>query len=267
MVDRLAHVLCSGVLAALLLVAPSIAAGAGGSDSAAKRAQSLFQRAEAHYSRGEFREALPLYLEAHRAKPLPELLFNVGQCYRHLGEHERAVFYYQQFLEQKPRTPQRAQVQQLIEDSRAADARQRGRAPRPEPAGSGTSGGGTSGGGTSGGVSERTTRVLFWSGVGLAGALVLTGAITGGVAHGQDSEYAAPGTNSARRQEISRSRQRLESASWACLGLAATAGIGTALVLYLTSAAPAKAARQTSSVSLAPVLLGTGGGLLVDGRF
>ena len=36
----------------------------------------------------------PLYTAAHDAKPLPALLFNIAQCHRQLGNHERALFFY-----------------------------------------------------------------------------------------------------------------------------------------------------------------------------
>jgi tetratricopeptide (TPR) repeat protein len=215
-----------------------------------KQAQTLFQRAELNFSRGEFGEALRLYLEAHRVKPLPELLFNVGQCHRRLGDCEKAVFYFEQFLLQKPRAQRRSQVQALVDECRATLQRQRrgeGEVPCSDCAGA---------------RPGRAARVLFWSTVGLAGALVVTGAITGGLAHREDDEYTSPRTSVTRRQQISESRQRLENASWATLGIAAAAGASAALICWLSR----PGADPRPRVSIAP-LSTSGGAVLLGGQF
>lgn len=237
----------SVALLTLALLLPPAARG----EETTRRAQTFFEQAEAHFSRGEFPQALRLYLEAHRAKPLPELLFNVGQCHRHLGDHARAIFFYQQFMQQRPRSPQRPQVQQLVEECQAAIERQRRKDQPCPPCAS-----------TRPATRGTTTRVLFWSSIGLAGALVVAAAITGGVAHRQDSEYSSPGTSPARRQEIGDTRRKLETASWVSLGLAATAGVSAALLGWFTR--PARAARK---VTLSPALLASGGAVFVGGRF
>jgi tetratricopeptide (TPR) repeat protein len=233
------------VLLGLALLLPNTEARG---EEATKRAQAFFQRAEAHFSRGEFPQALRLYLEAHRAKPMPELLFNVGQCHRHMGDHAKAIFFYQQFLEQKPRSQQRAQVQQLVDECQAALDKQRRAERCPSAAGCPARG--------------TATRVLFWSTVGLAGALVLGGAITGGLAVRQDSEYSLATTSPARRQELGETRRKLEIASWTCLGLAAGAGVGAALLGWLTR--PGRARKVTT---ISPALVASGGGVVVGGRF
>ena len=245
---RAAHVVVA--LLGLALLSPEREARG---EDAMKRAQAFFQRAEAHFSRGEFPQALRLYLEAHRAKPLPEFLFNVGQCHRHMGNHEKAVFFYRQFLEQKPRSQQRAQVQQLVEECQAALDKQRGKgsvAPAcPRSTGCAVRG--------------TTTRALFWSSLGLAGALVIGSAVTGGLAVQKDSEYSAPLTSPARRQELGATRRKLETASWTCLGLAVAAGASAALLGWYTP--PGKRARKVTVIS--PALVASGGAVVVGGQF
>jgi tetratricopeptide (TPR) repeat protein len=246
--DGLLRLLRSAPSAATLsVVLAFVCALARAEPAETKQAQALFQEAELRFSRGEFSEALRLYLKAHRARPLPELLFNVGQCHRRLGDCEKAIHYFQQFLLQKPRAQRRAQVQQLVDDCRATLQRQRsGEAPCPSCALA---------------APGRATRVLFWSSLGLAGALVVTGAVTGGLAHREDDEYASPRTSATRRQQISESRQRLENTSWATLGIAAAAGASAALICWLSR----PTTPPTTQVSVAP--LGAGGAVLLGGTF
>ncbi len=65
-------------------------------------------------SRAHFRVGTPLYEagkyaqggaeleEAYRLLPLPDLLFNLGQANRRAGHRDRAIAYYQRFLENTP---------------------------------------------------------------------------------------------------------------------------------------------------------------------
>jgi len=78
-----------------------------------------FERGEKLYVLARFTEALAEYQQAFDAKPLPELVFNVGQCYRNLGDYDAAVFSYRKYLQLEPEAPNRVQVEQLIADLEA----------------------------------------------------------------------------------------------------------------------------------------------------
>src|SRR5262249_44458780 len=74
----------------------------------------------------------------------PELLFNIGQCYRNLGRYEEATKSYQAFLRVTPNAPNRAKVEALIAEMEAAREKQPkeaspapGAPPEPHPAASG----------------------------------------------------------------------------------------------------------------------------------
>jgi tetratricopeptide (TPR) repeat protein len=74
----------------------------------------LFEQAEVKFNVGRFDEALVDYQAAYDAEPLPAFLFNIGQCYRNLGNYERAQFYFRRYTALDPRSPNRAAAEHLI---------------------------------------------------------------------------------------------------------------------------------------------------------
>ncbi len=60
------------------------------------------QQATIQYNLGKFEEALAEYSKAYELIPLPELLFNIGQCHFQLKNYERAIFFYKGFLRESP---------------------------------------------------------------------------------------------------------------------------------------------------------------------
>jgi tetratricopeptide (TPR) repeat protein len=83
-------------------------------NNADKEARALFQRAEMSFNLGKFSEALTDYQAAYQAKPLSGFLFNIAQCYRNMGNYERARFFYRRYLALEPRTSNRRLVEDLI---------------------------------------------------------------------------------------------------------------------------------------------------------
>src|SRR3954469_10759713 len=79
-----------------------------------KEARALFQRAEMSFNLGKFPEALNDYQAAYQAKPLSGFLFNIAQCYRNMGNYERARFFYRRYLALEPHTSNRRLVDDLI---------------------------------------------------------------------------------------------------------------------------------------------------------
>src|SRR5215468_6203160 len=86
-------------------VAMGLAPAARAAGNSEKEARALFQRAEKSFNLGKFPEALADYQAAYEAKPLSGFLFNIAQCYRNMGNPERARFFYRRFLALDPRTP------------------------------------------------------------------------------------------------------------------------------------------------------------------
>ncbi len=88
------------------------AASARGDDRAAARR--LYEAGTKHYNVGEYREALEAFKAAYFAKSDPVFLFNMGQCYRQLGEPDGAAREYRAYLRERPNAANRAEVEEFI---------------------------------------------------------------------------------------------------------------------------------------------------------
>ena len=104
----------------LFVAVPSRTAWAD--DPATRTARRHFDKADKLFALGRFDEALEQYEKAFDAKPIPDFLFNIGQCYRNLGDYEAAIFSFRKFLTLDPETPRRAAVEQLIDELEAKKA-------------------------------------------------------------------------------------------------------------------------------------------------
>jgi tetratricopeptide (TPR) repeat protein len=85
-------------------------------DKASARAH--YETAARLYDVGEYDRALVEFKEAYVAKPDPAFLFNIGQCYRKLGQEEQALDFFRRFLKRAaPDDPNRAQVEARLRDT------------------------------------------------------------------------------------------------------------------------------------------------------
>ena len=75
-----------------------------------------YDRGEKLFALGKFDDALDEFQKAFDAKPIPDFLFNIGQCHRNLGDYEQAIFSFKKFLKLEPEAPNREQVQELIDE-------------------------------------------------------------------------------------------------------------------------------------------------------
>ncbi len=98
-----------------------------------KAARTLFEKAERSFNVGKFEEALSHYQAAYEELPLPAFLFNVAQCYRNLGNHERALFFYQRYLSLDPNAPNRKMVEDLLVEQQREVADAQATTPTPPP--------------------------------------------------------------------------------------------------------------------------------------
>ena len=62
-----------------------------------RTARARFVEGTKAYNVGQFEAALTAYKEAFDLKPHPGFLFNIAQCYRHLGQYATAAFYYRRY--------------------------------------------------------------------------------------------------------------------------------------------------------------------------
>lgn len=88
-------------------------------DDGTNAARAAAKEARVAFDAGDFTAALKKYEEAFRLKPVPALQFNLGQCHRHLGNTERALYFLRRFLESNPPEPQAAQVRPIITELEA----------------------------------------------------------------------------------------------------------------------------------------------------
>jgi tetratricopeptide (TPR) repeat protein len=83
-------------------------------DPRADRARAQYLKGQAAYDQGEYREALQRFEAAYAEKPVPALLFNIGQCHRKLGELDEAAKVYRAFLAADPDSPHAEQTRSLL---------------------------------------------------------------------------------------------------------------------------------------------------------
>ena len=86
-----------------------------------KHAREHFFKAERLYQIERFQDAFTEYQEAFLAKPDPNVLFNMAQCQRLMGNGPEAIRFYRRFLAERPNPPNLAMVQQHIRDLEAAE--------------------------------------------------------------------------------------------------------------------------------------------------
>ena len=85
----------------------------------AAEARESYALGRALYDDGRFDEALHAFERAHAQEPLPGFLFNIAQCHMQAQRYERAIGFYERFLEEDPRTEHRTLVLSLIDEAHA----------------------------------------------------------------------------------------------------------------------------------------------------
>ncbi len=81
-----------------------------------RSAKRHFDRGQKLFTLGKFDEALDEYQKAYDASPLPDFLYNIGQCHRNLGDYEQAIFSFKRFLQLDPDAPNREKVEIIIDE-------------------------------------------------------------------------------------------------------------------------------------------------------
>lgn len=110
------------VVAVVIVVGLALPAAADKPMSPAERtkaAKAAYLEGKRAYDTGRFEEAVAHFERAYGIKPAPLLLFNIGQCYRGMGNHEKAAFLFRRYLSEDPRSKERRLVEELIADSEA----------------------------------------------------------------------------------------------------------------------------------------------------
>lgn len=161
-----------------VIAAPRVARA---DDPATRAAKRHFERGEKLFALGKFDEALDEYQKAFDAKPIPDFLFNIGQCYRNLGDYNQAIFSFKKYLKLEPDAPDREKVEKLIGDLEEKRDRGEGeklvkKPPPPPPKSEGK---------------PFYTKWWFWTGVAVVG-------VAGGVGVYEGTKSGAPDTTTGR---------------------------------------------------------------------
>lgn len=109
-------------LAAILLCLPTRGHSAEAQPAPAPSPLSLnekLKRAIADFNAERFEEARAWFLEVYQSKPDPRLLFNLGSCYRRLNQLNKAIEYYEIFVQSVPQSPLAPEARAYIAEMRA----------------------------------------------------------------------------------------------------------------------------------------------------
>jgi tetratricopeptide (TPR) repeat protein len=83
------------------------------------------QRAVIHYELGRYAAALDEYGRAYDLAPVPELLFNMGQCHFQLRSYQQAILFYQAYLADLPDAKNRQLALDLMAEASGEIEQQR----------------------------------------------------------------------------------------------------------------------------------------------
>lgn len=96
--------------------------GARAEDAATREAKKHYAKGDKLFALGKFDQALAEFEAAYEAKPLPKLLFNIGQAHRNLDHYDQAIFAFRKYLREVPDADNREAVEKLIDDLEARQA-------------------------------------------------------------------------------------------------------------------------------------------------
>ncbi|MCP4674859.1 MAG: tetratricopeptide repeat protein [Deltaproteobacteria bacterium] len=83
-------------------------------------AKALYIDGKTHFQAGKYNEALASFTASYNLSNEPNLLFNLGITSERLGDRERAIAYYEVYLEELPNAPDAAEVKARLEKLKTA---------------------------------------------------------------------------------------------------------------------------------------------------
>ncbi len=122
------------MLALVAAVAPAAAQPATPPDTAYRDGRAHVEAGDRAFDAGDYRLAADEYQAAYQLIPLPDLLYNLGQCYRLAKDTARAIEYYQRYLRVAPTGAAADKAREHIERlGGSADSATTEAAPLPSP--------------------------------------------------------------------------------------------------------------------------------------
>jgi len=99
-----------------------------------EEAARLYREGTAAFEAGNFQEALEAFTEAYNLSGEPGLVYNLAVCSQRTGNDEKAIAYYELYLEENPGAEDVEEVKALLEDLKKTEAKEEaGEAPVAEP--------------------------------------------------------------------------------------------------------------------------------------
>jgi len=85
-------------------------------DEATEQARMHYQAAQKQFDLGMWDAAIAEFSKAYELRPDPNFLYNMAQAYRRGGNARRAIDLYKNYLIKVPKSPQRAEVEERIQN-------------------------------------------------------------------------------------------------------------------------------------------------------
>jgi tetratricopeptide (TPR) repeat protein len=231
-------------------------------------AAEAYRTGVAEFEAGEFAEALASFTEAYNLSQETDLLYNLGVCSEKVGDREKAIAYYQLYLEEKPDAADAAQVRNRLAALREEGAKAEPAAPPSRPVAAavdeerGAAPPGDEG-------LKRNPNAGPAVVIGLGAIVVVTGAITAASAYKKYKDLDSTCSPDCTSGQVDGVRRPALAADiqFGIGGAAVVAG----LLWYLLGTRPAESAdadtETTARFAAAPFAAGDGGGVQLEGRF
>ncbi len=98
----------------LIVLGTGLARAQESEDDRKTRALALLKEGRSKFDLGKFEEAEKLFEQSYEVWPYPEALYNLGQCWRKLGDPVKAIHFYKAYLRNKPNAANRTEVEARI---------------------------------------------------------------------------------------------------------------------------------------------------------
>jgi hypothetical protein len=105
--------LCVSILVGSMTATPRDALA---DDEATEQARMHFREAQKQFDLGMWDAAIVEFSKAYELRPDPNFLYNMAQAYRRGGNARRAIDLYKNYLIKVPKSPQRAEVEERIQN-------------------------------------------------------------------------------------------------------------------------------------------------------